>query len=367
VTVDSAPRDLKLIEAASVPPERWDQFVTQHPRGTAYHLSAWTEVLRRAYRFEPHGLAVVDESEQLAGVLPLVRASRPVSGSRLNSLPVARWGGPLADTEKAEGVLLRAACDLVNSGRAERLHVTSPQAGYERLHPGLSAAHAHPAWWVELPDDLDAFREGFKSRSRSLPRNVRRAEREGVTVREAHSRDDLRAFYRLYLIAMRGRRVLPRSFRQLAVAQHLLGPSGVFKLFVAELDGRIVAGAVFHVFRDTVDLLYNASDDRYLHARPNHALYWEVIRLAIESGAAIFDFGAGRSGSSLAEFKRRWGAEPVERWHYTYPARRTEDAARRVQRVRRVRRGDSRRAAAIWKRAPLALTRLAGTVAYRYL
>lgn len=367
MTVDGTARSLTVIEAERVAPERWDRFATEHPRGTVYHLSAWTEVLRRAYRFEPHGLAVEDENAQLAGVLPLVRASRPFSGSRLNSLPVVRWGGPLADTADAEGALLRAACELVDFGRAERLHITSPRAGYERVLPGLSAAEAHPAWWLELPDDLAAFREGFKSRSRSLPRNVRRAEREGVTVREAHSRDDLRAFYRLYLRVMRGRRVLPRSFRQLAAAQQLLGPPGVFRLFVAELDDRIVAGAVFHFFRDTVDLLYNASDDRYLHARPNHALYWEVIRLAIEGGAAVFDFGAGRPGGSLAEFKRRWGAEPVQRWHYTYPAGRTEDAARRAQPVRRLRRGDSRRAAGIWERAPLALTRLAGTVVYRYL
>jgi lipid II:glycine glycyltransferase (peptidoglycan interpeptide bridge formation enzyme) len=362
----SAPEP-ELVELGPAVTESWDRFVFEHPDGSVYHLSAWAEILRRAYRFEPRYLVLRDADDAIAGVMPLVSKTGPIAGSRLNSLPVVRWAGPLARTPAAEASLVRAACELVDDGDAQRLHIASPSSGLERWHPGLSAAEAYPTWSIDLPSDVEAFRERFRKHSKSLPRNVRRAEREGVTVREGRSPDDLRSFYRLYLETMRKRRSLPRSLRQLQVAQELLEPSGAFRLFVAELDGRIVAGGIFHFFRDTVDLLYNASDERYLQARPNHALHWEVIAIAIEQGMRIFDLGVGRPGKSLAEFKRRWGAEPVPRWEYTYPERQSAATGKAIASTRRIRRGQSPLAARAWQRIPLSVTRVAGAIAYRYL
>ncbi len=358
---------LEVVELDSIPGEGWDEFVSGHRDGSVYHLSAWAEILRGAYRFEPRYLELRDSNGRTEGVLPMVRGRGPISGSRFNSLPVVRWAGPLAGSAEGEASLLRAACGLVDAGEARRLHLVSAKADLATRHPGLSASAAYPTWSIELPSELAGFRERFKKRSRSLPRNVARAKREGVTVREGRSQKDLRAFYHLYLKVMRRRRALPRSLRQLVLSRQLLEPAGVFKLFVAELDGRIVAGAVFHFYRDVVDLLYNASDDRYLHARPNHALHWQVITLAIERRMRILDLGVGRPGGSLAEFKRRWSAEPVARWEYTYPALQAEETARVIRSTRRIRRGQSPWVANAWQRAPLAVTRLAGAMAYRYL
>ena len=59
---------------------------------------------------------------------------------------------------------------------------------------------------------------------------------------------------------MKRHRALPRPWRQMSLDRSLLGPSGVFRLFLAEHDGRAVAAGLFHAYRDTVDLLYNGSD-----------------------------------------------------------------------------------------------------------
>jgi CelD/BcsL family acetyltransferase involved in cellulose biosynthesis len=350
------------VEVDPAPGADWDEFVRDHPHGTAYHLAAWAEVLRSAYRFRPLYLTLKGPTGRLEGAMPLVYGNGLISGSRLVSLPLVRWAGPLARNSEGEAALLGKACELVNEGEAKRLHIVSARAGLNRLHPGFAVHETDPVWWLKLPSDLDTFRARFKERSKSLPRNVRKAEREGVSVRESESVADLRAFYRLYLRTMRQQRVPPRNLRQLLAARRLLEPAGVFKLFVAELDGRIVAGGIFHFFGRVVDLMYNASDYRYLHVRPNHALYWEVIRRAIESGMQMFDFGGAEPGTTLAEFKQRWGAEPVPRWKHDYPAREGRPTTAMARSM-----GANRVFRAAWGRAPLALTRVTASIAYRYL
>ena len=88
----------------------------------------------------------------------------------------------------------------------------------------------------------------------------------------------------MYVRTMKKHRSLPRSLRQLRLTQELLGES--FKLFVVSQQGRDVAGGVYHVFGDTVELVYNGSDEDALPLRPNHALYWNVMEWAAARGCA---------------------------------------------------------------------------------
>jgi hypothetical protein len=364
---------LRQVHPGSIAAEKWDRFAQRHPEATVYHLSAWGEILRRSYRFEPVYLGLEGPGDELRGILPLVYGRGPLSGPRVSSLPVIRWAGPLGNAADDELALLDAACEPVRSGKAERLYVRSKKEGYDRMLPDLAARRLFPSWFVELPREPDAFWERFTGRSKSLRRNVNKAQRSGVTVREGRSDSDLRRFYHLYLKTMRKHRELPRTLGQLLVAHRLLGPPGVFKLFVAESDGRVIAGGVFHYFRDTVDLLYNASDDRYLDLRPNHALYWKVIQSAIADGVRSFDLGVARPTSSLAEFKRRWSAEPVPRFRYHYPdpdtrAKTGRHGTEHAMGIRaQISHDKSMLISRAWRRTPLALTRLGGVLVYRYL
>jgi GNAT acetyltransferase-like protein len=364
---------MRDITVETEPGDAWDAFVDAHPRATAYHLSAWARILRSAYRFRPVYLAARESDGSITGVLPLVERGGRISGSRLNSLPVARWAGPLAASPDDEASLIDAACGLVREGRAERLQIRTMTGGYEAAVEGL-IAHTNdpPSWRIPLPADEEAFLARLKTHSKSRIRDIRKAERSGVTVREGHSQGDLRRFYRLYLQTMKKHRLLPRSFRQLSLGMRLLGPR-VFRLLLVEYEGTPVAGGVFHLFGDVADLLFNGSDDTQYDLRPNHALYWAAIKLCMEEGHPSLDLGLGSIGTPLGEFKRRWGAESVPRHRYTYPP--ATNAASTGSGVtqpstslaERLARDDEWFVARAWERAPLALTRLAGTIGYRYL
>jgi CelD/BcsL family acetyltransferase involved in cellulose biosynthesis len=341
---------------------RWDRFVAAHPAAVVYHRAAWSEILAGAYRFEGHHLAVESPGGDLRGVLPLMGKRGPLTRGRLRSLPVIEIGGPLATDAETERALLSAARERA-SARGRRLTIDSTRQDLDRDVEGLHAVPRPPTWVAPLPAGEDGAEAWLRDRSSNLRRGVKRARSRGVEVRLAETDADLDAFYALYLQTMRKHRSLPRSLRQLRLSRQLLGPE-CFRLFLAEHEGRAVAGGVFLQFRDTIELLYNASDDGLLDLRPNHALYAHVTGWAAREGLTRLDYGYAWPGTPLAAFKGQWGAVEEPRYRYASApapaaAGPAPDDVPPSARERAIH--------ALWDRAPLALTRVAGAAAYRYL
>lgn len=346
---------------------RWDAYVRRHPGATANHLGAWAQILAAAYGFKPTYLALEDNSGAIAGVMPLVYARGVLSGPRMTSLPALRWAGPLAETREREVELLTASCELVRAGKARRLGVVTMAEGYDGPLAEVGLQSTPPSWRLTLPTDTAQYRRNLKKRSKGCFYDVKKAKAAGVTVRDARSSADLRRFYRLYLRTMRGHRSLPRPFKKMALASELLGDD-IVRLFIAEYEGKPVAGLLCHFFNGMVEAMYNASDERYLSVHPNHALYDRAIAVAIEEGLSYFDFGGAWPHESLASFKRRWGAEPVERYNYVYPAGGGSAAGpRALSRAHGQTVEGGRLLSWSWNHVPLAATRLAGELVWRYV
>ncbi|MGH2950549.1 MAG: lipid II:glycine glycyltransferase FemX [Solirubrobacterales bacterium] len=348
---------------------RWDALVAEHPNASVYHLSAWARILRDAYGYEPRYLALEDADGGMRGGLPMMEMRGALGGRRLRSMPVIPAGRALTRSNDDTARLLAGACELAEERSAKALTILGRDAGLEAIEPRLVEVPKTPTWILRLPDDPGQLRARWRKRSINLHRSIERALNADLRVREGAAEDDLRAFYSLYLMTMRRHNVLPRSLRQLALARDLL-PTGVFRLVIVELGGTPIAGGVFHDFNGTVDLLYSASDSRHLGVRPNHALYWHVIERAIEHGRLAFDFGRARPHTPLARFKSQWGAEPVAEHRYELRGERARARAdRRRDAIERLAVAHERRRLVkrAWDRTPLALTRLAGEIAYRWL
>jgi hypothetical protein len=299
--------------------------------------------------------------------MPIVYARGLLSGPRLTSMPALRWAGPIADSHQGEADLMAAACKQIGADGPRRLRVVSMAGGYEELVDGVGAKPQPPSWRLALPDETDQYRRNLKKRSKGCFYAVKRSEKSGLVVRRAESAADLRSFYRLYLRTMRKLSALPRPYRKMSLARELLGPE-IVRLYLAELDGRPVAALLNHVFNGMVEVMYAASDERFLKLSPNHAVYDRAIRDSIEEGIEQFDFGSAWPHESLASFKSRWGSEPVERFGYEFPIS-SEDAApgaRSLNRAHAATVGGNSVISRTWGRMPLTLTRIAGELIWRY-
>ena len=99
---------------------------------------------------------------------------------------------------------------------------------------------------------------------------------------------------------------------------------------------------MFLAFKQVLTYKYGASDERYLHTRPNNLLFAEAIRWAYDNGMCAYDLGrTDLENPGLASFKRSWGATERQ-LAYTYTSaddsRATAGVAARVAR-RAIQRG----------------------------
>ncbi len=195
----------------------WMSFVEGHPEATPFHHPAWANVLARSYRFESCGLALVAEDGEIEAALPLIRLGGRASRRRAVSLPFTDWCPPLLAPGTDASIL------------GERLEHVRRQAGLASLEvrdrlegdAGFAVPQGHRHVLALQADHEAVFATFDSSRVR---RKLRRAEREGVSVRRSNSeRDLLDVFYPLHVATRRrlGVPVQPRRFFEVLGREYL--------------------------------------------------------------------------------------------------------------------------------------------------
>lgn len=138
---------------------------------------------------------------------------------------------------------------------------------------------------VDLRLGADALFASFEHRTRKA---VRRAEKDGMTVRVTQDQKDLAEFHELLLRVTRGGTVYA------APDLSLLGAilrAGFARLYVAHLGSTMAGGAFMLVNRHTHGLV-SAFDPAACNGLPGNLLYWGVIQGEIEAGIPFLDLGA---------------------------------------------------------------------------
>lgn len=286
---------------------RWEDFVAKHPDATPFHHPDWTRVVADCYGFRAFALATSDVNGAIRAGLPLVEVRHLRGGLKWVSLPYTDYCPPLVSCRQEEEQL---AFDLQRSSRAagaRRVEIRAPLAGSSATGP---TALRHVLVLSRSPAEV--YEDFHRSQ---VQRNIRRAEREGLTVRRAtRSHDLVDTFYQLHLRTRRrqGVPVQPRRFFRLLWENTI--STGLGSVLIVEVAGRPIAAAVFLAWNRTVIYKFGASDASTWSLRPNHLLFWYAIRTACEQGYRWFDFGRTDVGQEgLRNFKLAWGAteEPL--------------------------------------------------------
>jgi CelD/BcsL family acetyltransferase involved in cellulose biosynthesis len=251
-------------------------------------------------------IAATDDSGSITGGIPVLGSPRfPGRARRLVSLPFTDSLEPLVDAVDARGFC--AAADALRSELGiARIELRGPLDG-ARAAPGTAVIHR-----LALGPDPDEIERGYTKMKR---RNMRIAERSGLTIGRAQSeRDVTESFYGLHLQTRRrlGVPSQPKRFFRL-LWRRVLEPGGGFALIVRRGPLPVAAG-IFLVGRGMTIYKYGASDARYQIDRPNDLLMSTAIREACRDGSRSFDFGRSElAATGLRAFKSGWGAaeEPL--------------------------------------------------------
>jgi CelD/BcsL family acetyltransferase involved in cellulose biosynthesis len=284
-------------------------------RATGGHLflsPPWLRAVCDTYGFAPRCRTVADTDGKPVSGLAWVPVADLV-GRRDLGLPFSDHGTPVVADPAHWAALTDGLGTPTVPFTLRALDHVAPEAT-----PGFTRASA-AAWHGTTVegDDAEALLARLSGHAR---RNIRVAERAGVRVRTTTGVDGVRTFHALH------RRLRRDKYRLLAQPRELFDRiwsefdaiDGVVTA-LAELDGQVVAGAVFLQWADVLYYKFGASVREHLAVRPNDAIFWAGLRLALERGARRVDWGlSDLDQPGLVAYKRKWA--PEERTIVTWRA-----------------------------------------------
>jgi len=149
--------------------------------------------------------------------------------------------------------------------------------------------------------------------------NLRLAIRHGVTVRRSTEIGDLRSFYEVFSETAIRNGFFQEPYGFFLNLCSTLFPRGNAELFLAEIEGEVIAGLFVLYFGRRATYLYGGSTARRRGVMPNHLLHWTVIQAARERGCQEYDlYGYEPFGlpdhlyAGISRFKKQLGGRRVD-------------------------------------------------------
>ena len=167
----------------------WDDLLASFPDYSFFHTSTWAGVLHESYGYEP--LYIVPNGQNaLPAALPLMEVRSFLTGTRGVSLPFTDHCEPVATRSSHLEGLIDFAIDCGRKRRWRYLELRGGQSLLARNEP----SEVYLGHTLDL--DRDPDRVFFRLRH-STKRNIRKAEREGVSVEITRSPEAMAEFCRL--------------------------------------------------------------------------------------------------------------------------------------------------------------------------
>jgi lipid II:glycine glycyltransferase (peptidoglycan interpeptide bridge formation enzyme) len=156
--------------------------------------------------------------------------------------------------------------------------------------------------------DKDKIWNGYK---KNIRRDVRKAQKSGVTIRRGESKKDIDIFYKLYLASMERNRAMAKyPLKWFEAIYEIVALKGLGTILFAELGEMAIAGVVLIHSPSSTHYFHNGSQYEYLKFCPNELLVHYSLERAIEKGNSFFDFmGSDPNDLSLLRFKEKWGSQ----------------------------------------------------------
>jgi lipid II:glycine glycyltransferase (peptidoglycan interpeptide bridge formation enzyme) len=159
--------------------------------------------------------------------------------------------------------------------------------------------------------DKEKIWEGYK---KNIRRDVRKAQKSGVTIRGVDYVEGISIFYKLYQASMERNKAMAKyPLRWFEAIYEIMAKKGFGAILVAELNGSPIAGVVLVHSSSSTHYFHNGSRYESLKFCPNELLVHSSIENALEKKISFFDFmGSDPHDLSLLRFKEKWGSHSTD-------------------------------------------------------
>ncbi len=295
----------------------WDAFVADHPHGSLLQTTAWAR-LKGRFGWSAERVWLRRDGRLVAGAQILIR-SFALGVVRMAYVP----HGPLVDWSDDEqvAVMLNQIDVAAYRSRAgilkyeplvweDDVDLPAWQAQAARLGslPALDTIQPPRTITIDLRPEEDDILAAMKQKTRY---NIRLAERKGVTVRQGDLAD-LPAFVTMMQITSERNEIGVHAPRYYQDAYERFAPEHV-GLFMAEYEGRPLAGVMAFSLGVQGAYLYGASNNEDRQRMPTYAAQWAAIRWARAQGCQTYDLW-GVPDMPEAELEAQFGGRSDGLW-----------------------------------------------------
>ena len=150
--------------------------------------------------------------------------------------------------------------------------------------------------------------------------NIKLAQKNGVTVREAKTKEDFETFYTLLLDTSKrqGFYIHPKNYYQ--KIWEVLGAQGVAKILIAFYENEPLASWMFFIYDGVIYYPYGGSSERHKNLYASNLLGWEGILLGKKHNCTQFDMWGANANLDdktdpyfgFTNFKLKFGAKHVQ-------------------------------------------------------
>ncbi len=276
----------------------YTDFVDSFSSATPFHTYEWLSALENlGNKCE---VAMFYENSDLVGVCPLFIKKvsllkiyfSPIFGTETAYLGVL--GGNLS------GMLKELKSEVKNFFviQPPELKIAGKDFEIENRHTIITNLDAQNA-----EEHLKRVRKGHRY-------DTRKAEKEGVKVKEDYSEKAIKEYYNLLKQTYEKSQYAPLPEKFYLDLIRDLCEKRKLKLLLAQYRGEVVAGAAFPYLNGV--LYYWTSGSRkekeFASLYPNNLIQWEIIKWGYENGIRKYDM-LGASIEGIKQFKLGWGGQ----------------------------------------------------------
>ncbi|GCE22433.1 lipid II:glycine glycyltransferase FemX [Dictyobacter kobayashii] len=274
--------------------QQWNEFIGKAQFGAITQTYEWGELAGHAAS-KPLYCGVVDEQEQLCAAMLVLIMYVPTLKSTYFYAP----RGPIV--ADFDGAALALLFNFVNSLArrhkafmlkidpvAEEHDVTWSQ--FFRQHgfrPNESVLHGRNEWVLDIYPDEKEQLSRMKEKWRY---NVRLSQRKGVIIRQGHEPEDLQTFHRIYQETGERDQFYVHSLEHFQYMLRLFEPGEKAALFLAEYEGKAIAGIILMRCGKWCWYRYGASSAQCRNVMPNHLLQWQGLQWGRAHGCTHYNF-----------------------------------------------------------------------------
>lgn len=285
--------------------DQWCRYINTHPQATAYHNIAWLQTVETTYKQQAL-LVMAYQNGELVGVLPLVVMKRPLVHNCICALPYCDMGHALGIDESICRELEKFAAQYALANNFAQLDYRDGSA-MEPISAEAMADFTGQKVTMKMPlaDSSDAQMASYKSKLRS---QIRKAEKNGLTIKLSHTNDLLYDFYRVFAHNMRDLGSPTHSKCWFANIMTFYQDKAC--MAVVYKDDIPVGAGIILLHGHLCSIPWASTVAQYNLLAPNMMLYAHLIGYAADHGMQYFDFGRSTLNEGTYKFKKQWGAVP---------------------------------------------------------